>query len=151
MTQLILHAIWLLNDRMKIHQILHVKLESETTSQFFFKLRITLQCHERQLFCTFLVETLYDLCKRSPAKSKVSDCSCEISSSLYFDRLLLLKLYKISAEIAQRSCIYFLTLKSDKKFEEKSIYCFKKDKNLVNFNRSTQKSKKIGIWLVPFI
>ena len=32
---------------LKIHQIPHVKFESETTSQFFFKLWITLQCHER--------------------------------------------------------------------------------------------------------
>ena len=69
----ILHAIWVLSVRMKIHQILHVKLESETTSQFFFKLCITFQCHERQLFCIFLAETLYDLCKRSLSKSKMSD------------------------------------------------------------------------------
>ena len=33
-----------------------------------------------------------------------------------------------------------MTLKSDAKFKEKLIYCFKNDKNLVNFNPSTQKS-----------
>ena len=32
---------------LKIHQIPHVKFESETTIQFFFKLCITFQCHER--------------------------------------------------------------------------------------------------------
>ena len=34
-----------------------------------------------------------------------------------------------------------MTLKSDTKFEEKLICCFKNDKNLVNFDPSTQKSK----------
>ena len=31
-----------------------------------------------------------------------------------------------------------MTLKSDAKFEEKLIYCFKNEKNLVNFDLSTQ-------------
>ena len=34
-----------------------------------------------------------------------------------------------------------MTLKSDAKFEEKLIYCFKNDKNLVSFDLSTQVSK----------
>ena len=61
----------LLSGRVKIHQIPHVIFE--TTTQFFFKRSITLQCHERYLFCTFLTETLYDLVKRSPSKCKISD------------------------------------------------------------------------------
>ena len=36
-----------------------------------------------------------------------------------------------------------MTLKSDAKFEEKLICCFKNDKNLVNFDPSTQKVSKI--------
>ena len=39
--------------------------------------------------------------------------------------------------------------KSDKKFEEKLIFCLKNDKNLVNFDPSTKKSKKFALWLVP--
>ena len=39
------------NARIKIHQILHVIFG--TKSQFFFKLHITLQCHEIKLFCAF--------------------------------------------------------------------------------------------------
>ena len=39
----------------------------------FFKLCVTIQCHERLLFCTFYAETLYDLNKKSPSKSKISD------------------------------------------------------------------------------
>ena len=43
------------------------------------------------------------------------DCSCEISPSLYFERLLLLKVYKISAKkIIEELCLVTL------------IYCFKK-------------------------
>ena len=41
----------LLSGWVKLHQIPHVIFE--TTSQFFFKLCITLQCHERYVFCTF--------------------------------------------------------------------------------------------------
>ena len=40
----------------------------------------------------------------------------------------------------------------DAKLEkEKLIGCFKNDKTLVNFNQSTQKSQKCGLWLVPFV
>ena len=35
-----------------------------------------------------------------------------------------------------------MTLKSDAKFEEKLICCFRNDKKLVNFNPSTRKSRK---------
>ena len=35
-----------------------------------------------------------------------------------------------------------MTLKSDAKFEEKLICCFKNDNNLVNFDSSTRKSQK---------
>ena len=39
-----------------------------------------------------------------------------------------------------------MTLKSDAKFEEKLICCFKNDKNLVNFDPSTfQSLKKLHI------
>ena len=36
-----------------------------------------------------------------------------------------------------------MTLKSDAKFEEKLICCFKNDKNLVNFDLSTQNSQNV--------
>ena len=38
-----------------------------------------------------------------------------------------------------------MTLKIDAKFEEKPICCFKNDKNLVNFDPSTQKSPKFAL------
>ena len=53
---------------MKICQIPHVIFQAK--SQFFFKFCITLQCHERSLFCTFLAQTIYTLLKRSPLKCK---------------------------------------------------------------------------------
>ena len=37
------------------------------------------------------------------------------------------------------------TLKSDTKFEEKLISCFKNDKNLVNLYPSTRKSQKVAL------
>ena len=38
-----------------------------------------------------------------------------------------------------------MMLKKDAKFEEKPIFCFKNDKNLMNFDLSTQKSKKFAL------
>ena len=38
-----------------------------------------------------------------------------------------------------------MTLKIDAKFEEKLICCFKTDKNLGDFVRSTQKSQKFTL------
>ena len=43
----------------KICHIPHVIFQ--TTRQFFFKFRITLQCHEKQLLCIFLGQTLNTL------------------------------------------------------------------------------------------
>ena len=39
--------------------------------KFFFKLCVTIQCHERSLFCIFLAKTLYDLDIKSPSKCKL--------------------------------------------------------------------------------
>ena len=41
-----------------------------------------------------------------------------------------------------------MTLKTDAKFEEKLICCFKNDKNLVKLDPSTQKSQKSALPLV---
>ena len=38
-----------------------------------------------------------------------------------------------------------MILKSDTKFEEKPICCFKNDKHLVNFNPNTQNSPKFAL------
>ena len=74
-------------------------------------------------------------------KLQTFDCSGEISPNMYFDKLLLLKIYKISAKKVQRSYINLMILKGDAKFEEKLICCFKNDKNLVNFDLSTRNSQ----------
>ena len=66
------------------------------------------------------------------AKFQTFDCSGEISPNLYIDRLLLLKVYKISAK---------KVLNSGAKSEGKTTFCFKNDKNWVNFDPSTKKSK----------
>ena len=74
------------------------------------------------------------------AKFQTFNCSRKMSPTLYFDRLLLCKLYKISAKMLQRICL--MTLKSDAKSEEKPIFYLKNDKNFVNFDLRTQKSLK---------
>ena len=55
----------------KVHQIPHVNCQ--TKCQFFFKVWISFQCHERWFFCTFLAETLYAIDKSSTSKCKFSD------------------------------------------------------------------------------
>ena len=54
--------------RVKICQISHVIFER--TSQFSFKFRTNLQCHQTQLLCTFLAQTLYTLVKISSLTCK---------------------------------------------------------------------------------
>ena len=66
------------------------------------------------------------------AQFQTFDCSGEISPNLYFDRLLLLKVYKVSAKKSMEE-ICLIIPKSGAKFEEKLIFCFRNDKNLVNF------------------
>ena len=77
------------------------------------------------------------------AKFQTFDCSRKISPNLYFDRLLLLKVYKILAKKVYTEELCLMTLKIDAKFEEKLICCFKNDRNLVNFDPSTQSLKNL--------
>ena len=88
----------------KIHQVPHVIFEIK--SYFFCKLFITLQSHERWLFCTFLAETLYHSSKEAhqSVKFETFDCSRENSPNLYFDSLLL-KVYQIWAKEGQRNYV----------------------------------------------
>ena len=105
----------LLSGWVKIHQILHVIFE--TTSQFFFKLCITHQCHERchhsSVSCTFLLK-LYMIWTKGThqsAKFQTSDSPRKISPNLYFDRFLLSKTYKISVKKRVED-LCLMTLKS---------------------------------------
>ena len=84
------------------------------------------------------------------AKFQNLDCSGEILPNLCFDRLLLLKFYKISAKKVQRSYVSW-NWRVVQKFKEKPIFCFKNDKNLVNFDLGTKNSKTFALWLVSFV
>ena len=65
-----------------------------------------------------------------------------ISPNLYFGRLLLLKVYTISAKKSiDELCL--LILKNDAKFEQKPICCFKIEKSLVNFVPRTQEPSNL--------
>ena len=61
-----------------------------------------------------------------------------------FGRLLLLKVYTISAKKSAEE-LFIMILKIDAKFEQKTICCFKIDENLMNFDPSTQKPPKFAI------
>ena len=74
------------------------------------------------------------------AKFQTFDCSGEISPNLYFDRLLLLKVHKVSTKKSMEDMCPMIP-KSGAKFEEKLIKKKKNAKNLVSFDPSTKKSK----------
>ena len=57
--------------RVKVHQIPHVIFQ--TKCQFFFKVWISFQFHNRSLFCTFSGETLCAIDKSSTSKCRFSD------------------------------------------------------------------------------
>ena len=116
----------------------------ETTSQFFFKLCTTLPCHKRYFFCTFLAETTwFGQGAHQSAKFQTFDCSGKISPNLYFDRLLLLRVYRGSAKKKYGGNKFLMIPKSHAKFEEKLTFCFKNDKNLANFDQSTKNLKNL--------
>ena len=66
------------------------------------------------------------------AKFQTFDSSGEISPNLYFDRILLLKVYKVLAKKSVEELCLMIP-KRGVKFEEKIIFCYKNDKNLANF------------------
>ena len=77
------------------------------------------------------------------AKFQTFDCSSTTTPNLYFDRLLLLKVYKIS--VKKGGVMYHDHEDSDAKFKEKLICCLKNDKNLVNCDRSTRNVHKFTL------
>ena len=89
----------------------------------------------------------------SPTQCKISDFWL-LRWNFYFDRLLLLEVYKDSTKNSMEEICPMIS-KSGAKFEkkkvEKLIFCFKNDKSLVNFDWSTKKSKKFACWLVSFV
>ena len=74
----------------------------ETTSQFQLCITLKSQVYSSVLFKLKLY-MIWTKGTHQSAKFQNFDCSCQISSNLYFDRLLLLKVYKVSAKKVQRS------------------------------------------------
>ena len=135
----------------KIYQIPHVVFE--TKRQFSFRPCITLQCHRRSIFRTFLAETLYDFYKRSSPQCKVSDfwlLSWKFTKFVFWQAIFPESMSSFSY-IKSMNEICLMIPKSGAKFEEKLIFYFKNDKNLVKFDLSTKKSKKLALLLVPFV
>ena len=114
----------LLNEWVNIHQIPYVIFE--TILQFFFKLYITLQYPEDNSSVLFWLNlyVIWAKADHQSAKFQNFNCSCKILPNLYFDRLLLLQVYKISAKNAQRSYVFW-PWKNDMR-------------NLANFHQSTE-------------
>ena len=130
----------LLSGWVKIYKILHVIFE--TTTHFFFKL------HSWEITLLYFFSWNFILFwRREPIK--VPNFRPTISPNLYLDRLLLLEVCKISAK-NYRGVVSHDT-EDWCKIWIKTDLCFKTDKNLVNFDSSTQKSQKFTLWLVLYV
>ena len=130
---------------MKVHPILHAIFET-TVSVFLLNFASLFNAMGDKSSVLFQLKLYLIFTKGAhhSAKFQTFDCSGEISPNLYFDRLLLLKVYKVSAKKSMEE-ICLMIPKSGAKFEEKVIFCFKNDKNLVNFDPNTKKSKKVTL------
>ena len=82
-------------------------------------------------------------------KFQTFHCSCKISLNLYFHRLLLFKVYKISAKKSiEELCL--MTLKIDAKFEEK-LMLFQKWQEFGEFWPEHSKVSKFALSMVSIM
>ena len=114
----------------------------------FLKLCVSLKCHERQkkLYMIFTNVAL------KSAKFQSFNCSGEISPNLFFNRLLLLKVYKISAKKVQRSYVSWCW-RVVQNLKDKPFFCFKKwngMRNLANFHQNTWKCQNWYFYEILF-
>ena len=81
------------------------------------------------------------------AKFQTFDCSPK------FHRICTLIGYLKYIKFQLRSTeeLYLMTLKFNAKFDEKLIFCFKNDKNLVKFDLSTRKPPKLALSFAPIV
>ena len=140
----------LLSVWVKTHQISDVIFE--TTSQFFLNFASLFSVMRDNSSVLFQLKLCMIWTKgaQQSAKFQTFDCSHKISPNVHFDRLLLLKVYKnFCQKHSEELCLIILDI--DAYFEEKLVCCFKNDKNLMNFDPSTQKSQKFSLSLVPIV
>ena len=83
------------------------------------------------------------------AKFQTFDCSRKISTNLYFNRLLLLKVYKLSAKKVQKNYVSWpwRVIKNLKK----NWFVVSKMIRIWNFDPNTRKSQNCALWLVPIV
>ena len=74
---------------------------------------------------------------------RLSTAHVKFHQNVYFDRLILLKVYKILAKKIYTEELWFMNLKIEAKFGEKLVFCFKNNRNLVNFDLSTKSLKNV--------
>ena len=114
--------------RVKIHQISHVIFQ--TKNDFFYKVWIALQCHERQLFCTFSVEALYGTDKRSTSKCTFSDLPL---LALKFTKFVM-SILKPRASFSSHFTSLSSAIRTLLYFSSKTLYAFdKRDPLSANF------------------
>ena len=96
----------LLSGWVKIHQINDVIFE---TTQFIFSLNfaslLNVMKYNSSVLFLLKLHMIFTKGAHQSVKFQTFNCSDEIQPSLYFDRLLLLKVYKTSAEKIERSYV----------------------------------------------
>ena len=93
----------LLSGWLKIHKIPHVVFEIVQVSfSSNFASIFNLMRDNSSVFFKLKLYMIFKKVTHESAQFQIFDCSGKISPNLYFDRLLLLKVYRISAKLVQR-------------------------------------------------
>ena len=96
--------------RIKIYQIPYFIFQ--TTSQFFFKYCITLHCHDTQLLCNFLAQTLYTLNKKVSQSASFENFECSSApkhKSLFVQSLHISSKFALIFSISRITALSFFS------------------------------------------
>ena len=136
----------------KICQIRHVIFP--TTSQFFFKFWMTLQCHERELLCIFFLVKYYILCTKGTNQS----------ANFWDFWVLGSKFTKFLSFLKQKIALFFLKFCITLEYHETWLLCTFLAEILHTFTKRSLSKYKFGeispeqsevwnfaLWWVPFV
>ena len=134
----------LLSAQFKICQIPYANFE--TTSGFLCEFCIPLQFHERELLCTFLVQTIYTFLKKNPLKwnfLRLSSAHMKIRQIPHVN-------FVMASHILFKFCVFFIVMTDNSCLDFKRII-FKVWIKGSHQNPSFQRSgKKIAIFPMSF-
>ena len=138
----------LLSGWMKIHEIPHVIFEITSLFSLNFASLFNVMGDESSVF--FSWNFIWFLQKEPSTVQNFRLLTAQVKFHQMFTLIGYFCWKYIKFELKKIWTMSLMIPKSGAKFEEKLIFCFKNDNNLVNFDPNTKKSKTFVFWLVPF-